>query len=326
MLVKQISEIQSVIPFTNYSNINIILPAIKAIEEEYLSPLIDSGTLDALQTDYDLDPSLPTAKYKKLHEKILPAIVHLAILKNLPYMMVKVSSGNIISPTDTNSVPVKMWEYRNLESSHIKEGYKALDAMLAFMETNKADYPSWTASDKYTAFKKYFINTTAEFHAQTDINNSRLVFKRLVPTMENIELLHIKPILGTAFFDTLKTKIKAGNPTADEKEVIELIQKIVALRTIATGLNEISFNISHNGVVGYPRIYNDTITEDGVTDNVISSFCTSKETQAVNFTSLLIKTLKEKASVTVFPDYYSFLNSKSNVTTYNELSKGIIAI
>lgn len=322
-LVTNIQEIQSVIPFATYSDVDAIKPVFNTVEAEYVLPVLGSATLALLQADY---PGLSTPKWAALHAKVLPVLVNIGMLQVLPQLNTKMSSGGMKKNISQDEESIKMWEFNKLCATLSDAGNRAIDALYAFLEANKATYTEWAASDNFSEFKKYFINTTDEFHTHVSINKSRQTFLRLVPQMELVEELHIKPEIGSAFYDDLKAKIKTGTLSAAEKVIVRLIQKIVAIRTAANSINELGFNIKSNGLVAYPRLYNDTVTEDAPSIETIREYNRNGLAQADQLTNLLKSTLAAQASVSVFIPYYNFLNSKDEVVNYNTLAKGTFRI
>lgn len=322
-LVTTIAEIQSIVPFATYSDMNAIKPTFNQVEAEYLLPVLGTDTLTLLQADY---PGLATAKWSNLHKKCLPVLVNIGMLQIIPQLNTKLSSGGIKKQLGQDEESIKMWEYKELCRTLSDAGNRAIDSLYAFLEENKAVYTQWAASDNFSEFKKYFINTTDEFHGHVSINKSRLTYLRMVPQMELVEELYLKPELGPDFYDDLKAKIKLGTLSAAEKTIVKLIQKIVAIRTAANCINEIGFNIKSNGLVAYPRLYNDTVTEDAPSIDTIREYNRNGIAQANSLTQLLKSTLKAQASASVFIPYYNFLNSKDESINYNSCAKGTFRI
>lgn len=112
-------------------------------------------------------------------------------------------------------------------------GYHALEAMLNHMESATAGtYTAWEGTDENTRNREAFINTARDFRLVYSVKISRYVMETMRGLMLDIEEFAIVPILGTEFFNELKTAINDKNETADQKTIIKKIQKAVAAFTV----------------------------------------------------------------------------------------------
>ena len=137
----------------------------------------------------------------------------------------------------------------NLKETFKRSGYNKLDSALTFLETNKANFETWTSSDEYTLSLRNFINSATVFNSIFGINKSRLVFIKLRPAITLAEDMEILPLIGRAFFDELKLQILDDTLTAKNQKVVDYIQKTVAYATIARGGYSLLGEINEYGVI-----------------------------------------------------------------------------
>jgi hypothetical protein len=322
MFVSNISEIQKILPFVTSGDISIINPAIEKAEDDYLTKILDNTTLAELKTKYNANfPSVPI--WEKLHLKCNAITIPFALLEVLPHIATKMSSGSITGSGSEDKVPLKMWEYKNIERSLWTKGHKAIDDLYIYLEENKATFTDWAGSALYSQFKKYFINTADQFDSFVRIGKSRAIYLKMIPNMETIEQMVILPTLGVTFFNELKGKIVTNNLDANEKTIVDYCRRIIALKTCATSANELSFNLDGAGISSTPRLYNDTYEQDTTPRETIERYVVQCDNTAEKFLSLMVSNLKTLASPSVFLNYYNFINAKNETTDYNDSARGL---
>lgn len=115
-------------------------------------------------------------------------------------------------------------------------GYAALESALEYMQTNKDNYPLWTADVRYQRNREAFINTAADFQLVYSANISRYVMETLRGVMLDVEEFALLPLLGQPFFEELKAAIAAESTTVAQVTVIKYIKKAVASFTVEEGI------------------------------------------------------------------------------------------
>jgi len=136
----------------------------------------------------------------------------------------------------------------NLRKTFRQQGWNKLDLALAYMEANKAEFATWTASEEYTLTKDHFINSTKEFNQIYNINNNRLVFMKIRNFQTLAEDFDIMPLIGYAYFAELKAQILAGNLSNANAAFLPYLKKAVAYNTIKRGGIELLTELNEYGI------------------------------------------------------------------------------
>jgi hypothetical protein len=136
----------------------------------------------------------------------------------------------------------------NLRKTFRQQGWNKLDLALAYMETNKDEFATWTASEEYTLTKDHFINSTKEFNQIYNINNNRLVFMKLRNFQTLVEDFDIAPLIGIDYCSELKAQILADNLSNANKAFLTYLKKAVVFCTIGRGGIELITILNEYGI------------------------------------------------------------------------------
>lgn len=131
----------------------------------------------------------------------------------------------------------------------IHHGYESIERMLVFLEDNEADYPLWQADSAYQRNKTHFINTAVDFRQRYGKQLGRYLFEQLRPIINEVELFAILPTIGQDQYDDLKEGILLKALSADEQELIGLIQNVVVHFTMQEALERHWVQFEGNRVV-----------------------------------------------------------------------------
>lgn len=134
--------------------------------------------------------------------------------------------------------------------------YKALDDMIKYLDTKVA---AWKETDTYKNSFNLFIRTTDDFDTYFPINGSRLVLIKAAPGIRRGEVSDIKPRLGTARYEELKTKLKAGDPV--DEALVEKIKEALVYKAMSWAMSRYSAQLFPEGVLQI--YYSDRATVKG---------------------------------------------------------------
>ena len=127
---------------------------------------------------------------------------------------------------------------------------KLLDGSEVDLETEQTIYTIWISSDEYKVGKSLFLRNTKEFDNFVVIE-SRYLFSKLVPGIEECENEEIIPLIGIAKFEEFKTKARNTTPITEVKDLqlIRQIQKACANYAMAWAIPRFSINLFPDRVV-----------------------------------------------------------------------------
>lgn len=146
---------------------------------------------------------------------------------------------------DNNQVSAFEWQIEKDNEALERRYYRALDDLLTELEPNEA----WKASEAYKALNKLFIRTTNEFDEYFTIE-SRFILQKLSPGIRQCEQDQIKPRIGAARYQALKTALAGTQPLSDaDRELLALIREACVYYSLSWAMVRLSVNIFPEGVL-----------------------------------------------------------------------------
>ena len=218
--------------------------------------LIGQAAYDAIEAYYDDVPGYtpgggdPTAEEMadllKNAQDPVAMFANLAIEANTDVS--HTNAGRTIKVGSDEKQPWE-WQINRDNSAQYRRAFKALDVLINELDT--LAYTSWIQSDEYKASKQYFVYTTRQFNKIYGINNSRSLYLRLQPFMEDAEEEHIEPKIGITKYAELKENILDDSvPTADAL-LLKRIQKAVAFFALADAFKTLPVEMFPEGLITY---------------------------------------------------------------------------
>lgn len=141
------------------------------------------------------------------------------------------------------------WQIEKDNAAQRRRAYKALDILID--ELDKLAVTEWIQSEEFKQSKQLFIHTTAQFQKVYSINNSRQLYLRLFPFMEDAEEEHVEPIIGSIRFDALKETILDDSLTAADKTLLKRINKVVGFFALADAFKTLAVEMFPEGIIEY---------------------------------------------------------------------------
>lgn len=245
MSILQEADFKAAVPVFKSMAWGILSASVNQAERDYLKPILGTTEYNNLLA---ASASLPytgadLALYNELKEPLAQIAAYLAV----PDLDLNWSTHGFTVHKDENSAPASQTRVDALRTSQLRKGMAGFDALLEWLEANKATYTDWAAGEGYTELKQGFVNTTAEFNAVVDINNSRYLFQRLRPHRRKVEQYELKSYLGTDLYDEIKAEILAGSVGADNTALLPFIHEAVSNRAIAKGILALNLQINEHG-------------------------------------------------------------------------------
>lgn len=246
MAILQESDFKESVPvFQSMNFTRLILPSVRQAERDYLKPILGTVQYNALVADA---ASLPlTGDNVALYAELKEPLAQMAAFLAVPDVDLNLSTHGFTVHKDENSAPASQKRVAEFRLSQLRKAMAGFDALLEWLEANKATYTDWAAGEGYTELKQGFVNTTAEFNEVVDINNSRHLFMRLRPYRRKVEQYELKSYLGTDLYDEIKAEILADSISADNTALLPFIHQAVCNRAIAKGILALNLQIDERG-------------------------------------------------------------------------------
>lgn len=255
MLFSTITEIQKHLTIGVGSDFNQLAPHISNAETAYMRPLLGSVMFDELQEYYT---ERPTGEFDSLTEtqqametlldKVQKSLIHLAYLMGFQVLNSTISSGGFKRTESEKQKSLYHYQEDELKEYFKTAGFNAMDEVLEYMESNIIHFNEFKVSTNWTVLKTAFISDTKTFESIYFINNSRLTFLRLKSYSTLVEDMEIRPLLGTAIFDEVKTEMAKDDPAAKVLALLSYIRKPIAYLSTAMLMEESGADLGEKGL------------------------------------------------------------------------------
>jgi hypothetical protein len=231
-LLKDASELQKYVRVSGTLKAASFLPFVADAQKKYLSPYLGDTLLEALDAWYNSANPAVNAPYTALLPYVQNAVSKFTIAVGAPSFDTILTESGFAVVMNQNLAPASKDRVQNFINSMLDLGWNEIETMLRFLETNKANYTSWTTSSAYTVYTGSFIKTAIEFDEIIRIDQSRLKFMQMKPSMDNVEILRIEPVISKAMADDIKAKVIAGTTTAAYTAILTNIKRAIAYFTM----------------------------------------------------------------------------------------------
>jgi len=228
-------------------------------------------------------------------------VTNIALLDYIPEGQLEISSQGIrINTTDTKKTAFP-WQITLLENRYKKGRDTKLEDLLQLLFTK--DIEEWNNSPVIRKLRKRFINSALQFDKHFSIEESHLLFIRLLPDMDYVEKIYIRSLLNDAFIEELRERILDGedaendNPSDDEKQYILLFELIAAT---------VAYLTIHHTKIALP---------DGKPDDI--------EIRATHAQQQLKEFLNNNASDSLFSVYFSSEKYTAPIIENDSLTDGV---
>lgn len=254
-LITSIEEFKQYIPADINMSIETMLPFIEEAEQLYIVPLLGSEFYEAYKALYLASGTTPLSDERKaLLPYIQRPLAYYAQLQSMVHLAVTYGDMGIRQHRSEESDAAPRWLQEKLQFQALRNGDIHSDKLLAFLEenaTNSNDYALWFSSSANTINSGTIVYSTEIASRHIDINNSRRVFLKLRGKIREIETKLIPKLISQAQYDELVTKLKAGNTTQAEDDLIAKLEPIIAKRALFMQLPFMRVQITENGIFIY---------------------------------------------------------------------------
>lgn len=231
-----------------------LTPHIVEAERVYLIPVLGKPFYDEFSAAYAADPGTPMgAERTALLPYIQRSLAYYTQLVSQLHLSITFGELGTRQHRSDNSDPAPRWQQEKLQFQSLKNGDLHADKLLEFLEANATDindYHTWlsTAGTKNSGFIVYSTQVASK---HIDIGDSRRVFLKLRPTLQEVERRMVPKWVGQAQYDDLVTKLKAGTTSTEDKALIEKIEPIVCKRALYMRLPFLRVQLTENGIFVY---------------------------------------------------------------------------
>ena len=134
-------------------------------------------------------------------------------------------------------------------------GWNRIESLLAFLEENETDYPTWLTSPGYILLENSFFRSAIDFDDNGfDIDKSRLTFKKWHNTIIQEGILRIEPAISKELSDEIKAEIEDSIVTDVNQLLVPFIKRALANFVAAIHIDKKYFLIGQEFITEVKRI------------------------------------------------------------------------
>lgn len=190
-------------------------------------PLFGQELSDEIQSFYDNADA--TQLQLDLLAECQRAVANLAFWYNYTELNIRITDQGMQRQESDGSYK-QTYKYQEdlLRSSFKNKGFNALDRMIEFLELHQDAFSSYALSPACARRQHAIVRSTKEVDSIYFINNSHLIFLRLMPVFKIIEETALQPILGTELYTKLTKALLEGEKNIGSTTTEELRSRCAA--------------------------------------------------------------------------------------------------
>lgn len=299
-LIKTIPEIKKYVR-VNFANNTASLPNMDKAERKFIIPVIGQALFDQLQDQYNNNNL--SSENQKLLPRVQSALAPLAYWLELPFINAQITDAGLRKPGTDNLQPVFKHDFYSILAALSDSGMDELEALIAFLEANSGNYPLWTSSPAYDAYRMFFVRNGTDFSGIYTLKHPRRCWMNMASIMQLVEGVYIEKSIGATFAAELRG---LTNPDEQQKAAIALIKKAVVYLTIKHAVSQRTARLTD---AGFTIQVADSDAADpsrqAAADPVLIRLQLETEHIGQSFLRDLTDYLNKTASPTVFSTYYN---------------------
>ncbi|MDR2684605.1 MAG: hypothetical protein LBB53_04400 [Prevotellaceae bacterium] len=198
-----------------------------------------------------VDGEIPSDDNKKRNYNLVKAVQSaIALLAFYRY-----TQGNLVSHEDvgrkvkidkTNETMPWEWMIDRDNSAMLRKAYAAVDFLLIFLEANGIS--EWMESIKRRNVRSVFISSAEEFHDVYPIDKSYRFYYELLPFIVENQQSYLPAAMGESFYSDFFSRYKSNTLTGEDKTLLVLIRRWLALKTIFTACTRFAISVFPEGI------------------------------------------------------------------------------
>jgi hypothetical protein len=282
MLIKTVEELKEYIPTDTGTNLNKINSFIRNAEHREIVKVLGSALYNELLAAYTLgfDEDTESSSSGELREEQLQALLpyvqkplaYFAFMDAIPILDLVVTSTGF-GVVQTNQIaPASNQRVQAFKKGVEKAAYDGIEALIEYLEENIAIFDTWQSSTAYSIQKDHLVVTAREFNKYVEIDNNRLIYLKLLPTMYNVEQFEIAASISKDLLEEIIEEAKDGDLTEANQVIYDLLKPAAANIAMGKGLPLIANAIYAEGVMKNYSIGESSPAGKEATDEIRKEF------------------------------------------------------
>lgn len=248
MLITTLDEAKKYVPSSAIQRFDVIEQFIENAERKEIKPVLGTALYNDLLDSYE-----GSGEMEDIYLDLLPfvqrALIHFAYYDAIHVLDVIPTQQGFAIVNNSNMAPASANRVEAFKKSMLKAAYGGIESLLQHLEENKSDFSSWTESSFYSEKTGHLLTSARDFDNYVKIDESRLVFLKILPKIEYIEEFEVKPAISEELFDKLIADAKGDSMSLDYTKIYNLLKPSVANMAMAKALDYLSTAIYAEGIM-----------------------------------------------------------------------------
>ena len=203
---KSTDEFNRIIPVSSALSFDKVAGSLQAADDLFLTPLLGDDLMERMETVYG-SQSTATELEKKLLKMLKKAEANIAFWYDFQELNLRITDQGFQRQQTENFTGAYKYQEDELKRSFRNKGFNALDNILAFLELYSSEFEEYLSAPAYQDLRQRVVQTPQEVNEVYFINNSRLVFLRMLPILREVEDTKLPLILGESLNEELRAAI-----------------------------------------------------------------------------------------------------------------------
>lgn len=211
-------EMDAIIPVSSALSFEKVRSSLEAADELYLQPVFGTTLMGTFETLYagNMPEGVASKDAEALVRLLQRAEANLAFYTNFDALQLRITDqGFQRQQTENFGSPYKYQEDR-LRQTFKNRGFNAIDLLLELLDAQFSALEGYADMPVRCTTATDIVQRTSEVNAIHFINNSRLVFLRLVPIMTAVTHNDLRPLLGWQLFNKMTQALQEGKASEPE--------------------------------------------------------------------------------------------------------------
>ncbi|MCA8830182.1 DUF6712 family protein [Hymenobacter pini] len=274
------------------------------VEDEHIRPMLGDEFYQQFREQVEEGIEQLNTPAKKLLQLLQSPLANLTMVSYLDIAQVQISGVGVQIISDTTQKTAFQWQINDLKVNFSRKGFNGLEKVLAFLQRNESEFPTWQSSEAARQHRELFISTATEFSQHYNINNARTTFLSLASLVRKTESFALEPALGSPFFDELKQQLADEQLTPENAALVEkYLRPALAHLTMAQAIGELGFSL--NGQALELNVYRPDNANSKESDPGLQRLLDMKQEQAVDDGARYLRRMRKHLNETASADRYA---------------------
>lgn len=213
-------DVGSIIPTSKALGFDKVRSALLSADELFLTPVLGEDLMRVAEDIYNSDQSSDLEQqFLRLMKQ---AELNLALWYDFQELQLRVTDQGFQRQTTENFAGAYKYQEDQLRRGFRNKGFNAIDRILDFLEKHQADFPDYLSSPAYIDMSMRVVRSAKEVNDVYFIDQSRLVFMRMVPLLKEVEETLLPGVIGQSLYDAMQQAFETKTAEIGDTTVEEL--------------------------------------------------------------------------------------------------------